>query len=50
VWLVWLGDSPRSESGSFTRQIFGGMVHVYPFELKLEDVWSVERQAHDHVD
>jgi hypothetical protein len=36
--------------GKFTPQIFGWMVHVYPFELRLEDVWSVERQAHNHVD
>jgi hypothetical protein len=36
--------------GKFTPQIFGWMVHVYPFELKPEDVWSVERQAHHHVD
>ena len=26
-------------------QIFGWMVHVYPFEQKPEDIWSVERQA-----
>jgi hypothetical protein len=25
------------------------MVHVYPFEQKPEDVWSVERQ-HNHMD
>jgi hypothetical protein len=36
--------------GKFMPQIFGWMVHVHPFELKLEDVWSVERQAHDHRD
>ena len=27
-------------------QIFGWMVHVYPFEQKTEDIWSVDRQAH----
>jgi hypothetical protein len=32
--------------GKFMPQIFGWMVHVYPFEQKPEDVWSVERQAH----
>ena len=32
--------------GKFFPQVFGWMVHVYPFEPKPEDVWSVERQAH----
>jgi hypothetical protein len=32
--------------GKFMPQIFGWMVHVYPFEQKAEDIWSVERQAH----
>jgi hypothetical protein len=36
--------------GKFMPQIFGWMVHVYPLEQKPEDVWSVERQAHDHMD
>jgi|SRR5277367_6560406 len=36
--------------GRFMPQIFGWMVHVYPFEQKPEDVWSVERQGHDHED
>ncbi len=36
--------------GKFMPQIFGWMVHVYPFEQKPEDVWSVERQAHDHME
>jgi len=35
--------------GRFIPQIFGWMVHVYPFEQKPEDIWSVERQAH-HTD
>ncbi len=34
--------------GKFIPQIFGWMVHVYPFEQKPEDIWSVERQAHGH--
>ena len=34
--------------GKFMPQIFGWMVHVYPFEQKPEDIWSVERQAHNH--
>jgi hypothetical protein len=36
--------------GRFMPQIFGWMVHVYPFEQKPEDIWSVERQAHEHMD
>jgi hypothetical protein len=35
--------------GRFFPQVFGWMVHVYPFESKPEDVWSVERQ-HNHMD
>ncbi|MBZ5722340.1 MAG: hypothetical protein LAO03_18370 [Acidobacteriia bacterium] len=34
--------------GRFMPQIFGWMVHVYPFEQKPEDIWSVERQMHTH--
>ena len=36
--------------GKFLPQVFGWMVHVYPFEGKPEDVWSVEAQAHNHRD
>lgn len=35
--------------GKFMPQIFGWMVHVYPFEQKPEDIWSLERQ-HNHED
>lgn len=35
--------------GKFIPQVFGWMVHVYPFEQKPEDIWSVERQ-HNHMD
>jgi hypothetical protein len=35
--------------GRFFPQVFGWMVHVYPFETKSEDMWSVERQ-HNHMD
>ncbi len=31
-------------------QIFGWMVHVYPLEQTPADIWSVERQAHNHMD
>jgi hypothetical protein len=36
-----------AEGGKFMPQIFGWMVHVYPFEQKQEDIWSVERQHQD---
>ncbi|HEY7097813.1 MAG TPA: hypothetical protein VH437_13895 [Terriglobales bacterium] len=34
--------------GRFMPQIFGWMVHLYPFEQKPEDIWSVQRQMHNH--
>ena len=40
----------QSAGGKFVPQIFGWMVHVYPFEQKAEDVWSVQRQAAAHAD
>ena len=33
--------------GQFLPQVFGWMVHVYPFEKNAADVWSVERQHMD---
>jgi hypothetical protein len=36
----------QAEGGRFYPQVFGWMVHVYPFEQKQEDIWSVERQHH----
>jgi hypothetical protein len=38
----------ETAGGRFVPQIFGWMVHVYPFEQKPEDIWSVERQMHGH--
>ena len=35
--------------GRFFPQVFGWMVHVYPFEKNAPDIWSVERQ-HEHMD
>lgn len=35
--------------GKFYPQVFGWMVHLYPFEKNIADIWSVERQ-HDHMD
>lgn len=41
--------------GRWLPQVFGWMVHVYPFEQNTADVWSVERQHagtmnHEHTD
>ncbi len=43
-------DACDAAGGKFMPQIFGWMVHVYPLEQKPEDIWSVERQAHNHMD
>jgi hypothetical protein len=40
----------ESAGGKFIPQIFGWMVHVYPFEQDQESIWSVERQAHGQMD
>ncbi len=40
-------DACDAAGGKFMPQIFGWMVHVYPFDQKAEDVWSVERQHAD---
>ena len=33
----------RAAGGTSMPQIFGWMVHVYPFEQRPEDIWAVER-------
>jgi len=43
-------EACQATGGTFRPQIFGWMVHVYPFERKAENVWSVERQMHGHAD
>jgi hypothetical protein len=43
-------DACEAAGGKFMPQIFGWMVHVYPFEQKPEDIWSAERQAPNHMD
>ena len=40
----------EAAGGKFMPQIFGWMVHVYPFEKDEADIWSVERQMHAHND
>lgn len=37
-----------SAGGRFVPQIFGWMVHAYPFEKNPADIWSVDRQMHGH--
>jgi len=43
-------DACDAARGRFLPQVFGWMVHVYPFEQKPEDVWSVAPQMHGHGD
>ena len=50
VGSITTKDACDAAGGKFMPQIFGWMVHVYPFEQKPEDIWSVERQAHNHMD
>ena len=35
----------EAAGGKFFPQVFGWMVHVYPFEQNQADIWSVERQT-----
>src|ERR1700680_429517 len=50
VGSITTKDACDAAGGKFMPQIFGWMVHVYPFEQKPGDIWSVERQAPNHVD
>jgi hypothetical protein len=36
----------EAAGGKFFPQVFGWMVHVYPFEKNSADIWSVEPQRH----
>lgn len=45
----------KDAGGRWFPQVFGWMVHVYPFEQNTADIWSVERQhagmgGHGHTD
>jgi hypothetical protein len=46
----WISTREECEAngGRFVPQIFGWMLHVYPFEHNPEGIWSVERQMHTH--
>jgi len=37
-----------ANGGTFRPIIFNWMVHVYPLEKDAAQIWSVERQAHNH--
>jgi hypothetical protein len=50
VGSITTREECENAGGKFMPQVFGWMVHVYPFEQKPEDIWSVERQAHNHMD
>jgi hypothetical protein len=39
-------DDCRTAGGTFMPQVFGWMVHVYPFEQKTSEIWAVERAGH----
>ena len=44
-------EACNAAGGRWMPQIFGWMVHVYPWESTRDAQWSVERQlAHDHMD
>jgi hypothetical protein len=43
-------EACSAAGGSFIPQIFGWMVHIYPFEQKPQDIWSLEPQAHGPMD
>lgn len=36
--------------GRWVPQVFGWMVHFYPWEKTSDKIWSVERQAARHSD
>ncbi len=45
-------EACEKEGGFFVAQIFGWMVHLYPFEATREKVWSLDPQkpqAHSHA-
>jgi hypothetical protein len=37
-----------ANAGTFHPIIFNWMVHAYPLEKDAAQIWSVERQAHNH--
>ena len=43
-------EACKAAGGTFIPRIFGWMVHLYPYEKSMDDIWSVERQAkHDDM-
>lgn len=43
---IYTREACAAAGGRFFPQVFGWMVHVYPFEKNPQDVWSIERQRH----
>jgi hypothetical protein len=37
-------EACEAAGGTFVPRIFGWMVHLYPYEKSMDDIWSVERQ------
>ena len=40
-------DECQAAGGTFVPHVFGWMVHMYPWEKTLDQIWSVERQIKD---
>jgi hypothetical protein len=40
----------QAAGGKFLPQVFGWMVHLYPFEQNAEDIWAMDRQMAHHLD
>lgn len=43
-------DACKQAGGRWVPQVFGWMVHFYPWEKTPDEIWSVERQAAGHRD
>lgn len=43
-------EACEAAGGSFRPIIFGWMVHMYPFEKTMDEIWSVERQKPGTLD
>jgi hypothetical protein len=40
-------DECDAAGGTFMPHLYGWMVHMYPWEKTLDQIWSVERQVKD---
>jgi hypothetical protein len=41
-------DECDAAGGTFMPHVYGWMVHMYPWEKTLDQIWSVERQVKDN--